>query len=44
VDMRFGSTAARLALETAADPNEVIDRLQPEVVAFQRRVRPYLLY
>jgi len=44
VDMRFGSTAARIALETAADPNEVIDRLQPEVVAFQRRVRPYLLY
>jgi len=44
VDLRFGSTAARVALETAADPNEVIDRLQPEVVAFQRRVRPYLLY
>jgi hypothetical protein len=36
--------SAREALLRGADPDEVIDLLQPSIVAFQRRVRPYLLY
>ncbi len=43
-DLRFGSPAAREALMRGDDPDEIIDRMQGEVVAFQRRVRPYLLY
>ncbi len=43
-DDRFGMPAAREALLRGDDPDEVIDRLQPSIVAFQRRVRPYLLY
>ena len=44
VDLRLGSSAAREALVRGDDPDEVIDRAQPAVVAFQRRIRPYLLY
>lgn len=44
VDQRFGSTAARQALFAGTDPDEVIDAMQPAVAAFQRKVRPYLLY
>jgi len=44
VDQRFGSAAARQALFAGADPDEVIDAMQPAVAAFQRTVRPYLLY
>ncbi len=43
-DLRFGVAAAREAIQRGDDPDEVIDRMQPGVVAFQRRVRPYLLY
>jgi uncharacterized protein YbbC (DUF1343 family) len=43
-DLRFGVAAAREAILAGGDPDEVIDRMQVEVVAFQRRVRPYLLY
>jgi uncharacterized protein YbbC (DUF1343 family) len=43
-DLRFGAPAAREALLRGDDPDEVIDRMQAEVVAFQRRVRTYLLY
>ncbi len=43
-DLRFGLAAAREAIQRGEDPDAVIDRMQPEVVAFQRRVRPYLLY
>jgi len=44
VDHRLGATWAREALVRGDDPDEVIDRVQPEIVAFTRRVRPYLLY
>jgi uncharacterized protein YbbC (DUF1343 family) len=44
VDQRFGSAAARVALFAGTDPDEVIDGMQPAVAAFQRKVRPYLLY
>ena len=43
-DRRMGASSARVALLRGDDPDEVIDRVQPEIVAFQRRVRPYLLY
>lgn len=43
-DLRFGVAAAREAILRGDDPDEVIDRMQPDVVAFQRRVRPFLLY
>lgn len=44
IDQRFGATAARQALFAGTDPDEVIDAMQPAVAAFQRKVRPYLLY
>lgn len=44
IDQRFGSSAARQALFAGTDPDEVIDAMQPAVAAFQRKVRPYLLY
>ncbi len=43
-DERFGAAWGREALLRGDDPDEVIDRVQPEIVAFQRRIRPYLLY
>lgn len=43
-DLRFGSRAAREALLRGEDPDAVIDRMRPDVAAFQRRARPYLLY
>lgn len=43
-DLRFGSAAAREALLRGDDPDEVIDRMQPAVVEFSRRVRPLLIY
>ncbi len=44
VDLRLGAGWAREALLRGDDPDEVIDRVQPDIVAFQRRVKPYLLY
>ena len=43
-DLRFGASAAREALLRGEDPDEVIDRRQPGLVAFQRRVKRFLLY
>ena len=43
-DKRMGAAWARVALLRGDDPDEVIDRVQPDVVAFQRRVKPFLLY
>ena len=43
-DRRMGASWARVALLRGDDPDEVIDRVQPEIVAFQRRVKPFLLY
>lgn len=43
-DLRFGSPAGREALLAGEDPDTVIDRDLPAVVAFERAVRRYLLY
>jgi uncharacterized protein YbbC (DUF1343 family) len=43
-DLLFGSRAAREALLRDEDPDTVIDATVPEVVAFQRQARPYLIY
>lgn len=43
-DLRFGSPAAREALLRGEDPDGVIDRSLGDVVDFQRKVRPLLLY
>ena len=43
-DHRFGSAAGREALFAGEDPDTVIDRDLPAVVAFERAIRPYLLY
>lgn len=43
-DDRLGAAWAREALVRGDDPDEVIDRVQPAIVAFQRQVRAYLLY
>ena len=44
VDLRFGSTAAREALRANADPDEVIDRMQPSLVSWQQAMRRYRIY
>jgi uncharacterized protein YbbC (DUF1343 family) len=44
VDLRFGASAAREALQGDADPDEVIDRMQPDVAAWQWAMRRYQLY
>jgi uncharacterized protein YbbC (DUF1343 family) len=43
-DLRFGNPAAREALMAGEDPDTVIDREIPGVVAFERAARPYFLY
>lgn len=43
-DLRFGSPSAREALLRGEDPDAVIDRSLPEVVAFRDRARRYELY
>lgn len=43
-DERFGAPAAREALLAGEDPDEVVDRFLPDVIAFQRSARHYLLY
>ena len=43
-DDRFGSPSAREALLHGDDPEMVIDRTLPEVVAFRQRTRQYWLY
>ena len=43
-DLRFGSAAGREALFAGEDPDTVIDRQIPAVVAFERATRSYLLY
>lgn len=42
-DLRFGSPAARAALLRGDDPDAVIDRMRPDLVAFER-ARRYTLY
>lgn len=43
-DLRFGSPSAREALMRGDDPDSVLDRELPAVVAFEERARPYRLY
>lgn len=43
-DERFGTAAAREALLRGDDPDEVVDRFLPDVIAFQQATRKYLLY
>jgi uncharacterized protein YbbC (DUF1343 family) len=43
-DLRFGNAAAREALFAGDDPDTVIDREIPAVIAFERAARPYFLY
>ncbi len=43
-DMLLGDPSAREALVAGTDPDEVIDRMQGELAAWQRAMRPYLLY
>lgn len=43
-DERFGSAQAREALLAGSDPDEVIDRVLPDVVAFEQAMRKYQLY
>ena len=43
-DDRFGSPSAREALLRGDDPEMVMDRTLPEVVAFRQRTRQYWLY
>jgi uncharacterized protein YbbC (DUF1343 family) len=43
-DLRFGDAAARVTLQGDADPDEVIDRMQPALAAWQQRMRQYLIY
>ena len=44
VDLRLGKASVREALLAGQDPDEVIDRTVPEVVAFTQRARRYFLY
>ncbi|CAA9356938.1 MAG: hypothetical protein AVDCRST_MAG40-3223, partial [uncultured Gemmatimonadaceae bacterium] len=43
-DLRFGRAAAREALLAGEDPDAVIDRELPAVVAFTTRARRFHLY
>jgi uncharacterized protein YbbC (DUF1343 family) len=43
-DTRLGSAVARRALLRGDDPDDVIDAGLPDVVAFERRSRQYMLY
>ncbi|MBL0940189.1 MAG: DUF1343 domain-containing protein [Gemmatimonadaceae bacterium] len=43
-DMRMGSARMREALVGGADPDAVLDRLLPDVIAFEKDVRRFHLY
>jgi len=43
-DQRMGSTRVREALQGGADPDAVLDRVLPNVIAFEKDVRRYHLY
>lgn len=43
-DLRLGSARVREALQGGADPDAVMDRLLPQVVAFEKDARRYHLY
>jgi hypothetical protein len=43
-DRRFGAARVREALLRGDDPDAVLDREEPSVIAFREQVRPYLMY
>jgi uncharacterized protein YbbC (DUF1343 family) len=43
-DLRMGSAKVREALQAGADPDAVLDRLLPQVIAFEKDARRYYLY
>jgi len=43
-DLRMGSAKVREALQGGADPDAVMDRLLPEIVAFEKNARRFHLY
>jgi uncharacterized protein YbbC (DUF1343 family) len=43
-DLRFGAPGARAAIVRGADPDSTLAGMVPEIAAFARRVKPYLLY
>lgn len=43
-DLRMGSARVREALQSGADPDAVMDRLLPQVVAFEKDARRFHLY
>jgi uncharacterized protein YbbC (DUF1343 family) len=43
-DLRMGSVKVREALQGGADPDAVLDRILPQVIAFEKDARRYYLY
>lgn len=43
-DLRFGEPRARQALMAGTDPDEVIDKSVPAVIAFEQRAKRYFIY
>jgi uncharacterized protein YbbC (DUF1343 family) len=43
-DLRMGSVKMREALQGGADPDAVLDRLLPQVIAFEKDARRFYLY
>lgn len=43
-DDRFGAARVRVALLAGEDPDSVLDRELPAIVAFRESIKPYLLY
>jgi uncharacterized protein YbbC (DUF1343 family) len=43
-DLRMGSVKVREALQSGADPDAVLDRTLPSVIAFEKEVRRFYLY
>lgn len=43
-DLRMGSVRVREALQGGADPDAVLDRVLPQVIAFEKDMRRYYLY
>ena len=43
-DLRMGSAKVREALQGGADPDAVLDRLLPQVIAFEKDARRFYLY
>jgi uncharacterized protein YbbC (DUF1343 family) len=44
IDLIFGTDAVRIALEAGAEPDEIAASWEPDLRAFEERVRPFRLY